>query len=623
MRTASNLEDSARLMLRKLYNCLTPQGRKTAPLVLICFLVMSITEVTGVASVLPFMLLVARPELTLTHPYLHPLYQAAGFEQPRNFVIVAGLLCLVTLALGNLFSAMTTRFSLGFAAKEHATLSRLLLRRYLGRHYIWFLSQNTNVLGRNVLAEVGSVPFGIILPLFRLLSRAMVVCLILAGLIWLNPIIATTTAIVLGSAYYSVWRYTKTRLKDLGKQRLEAEHNRYKVAMEALDGIKTTMVLCREAKFLENYGHCVETTGQIQTDQSFLNEWPRFLLETLAFGGVISLLIALVVTGQDATNTLPIISVFTLGAYRLMPALQQGFSYLASIRGNIPLLDYLYDDLSNQAETDRSLEDSSDRLPFENKIEMKEITFTYPGKVRPVVESLSLEIEKNSSIALVGSTGSGKTTLVDILLGLLQPSQGTIVVDGQTVTPESLRSWQRNIGYVSQDIYLSDDTLEANISLGIPADSVDKAAVIRAATLANLHEFIAKDLPDGYQTLVGERGFRLSGGQRQRIGIARALYHNPEVLVLDEATSSLDGITESAVMEAVQNLASRMTIIMIAHRLSTIQTCDVIYLLREGKIVDRGSYPDLLARNKEFQAMAKYSDASSRSDTLAPEFENQ
>lgn len=596
-------------VLRKVYRNLTPKGRRLAPWVLLAFLLMSVFEVFGVAAILPFMMLVARPALVESHPILHQIYMVFGFSSPRIFIEAAGMAVLLTLALGNFVALATTWISLQFAGSEQAQISTLLLRRYLSRPYVWFLERNTALLGRNVLSEAGTIPYGIVLPLMRLFSRILVVCLILTGLLCLNPLIALATSATLGGAYLCVWMFTRERLSSLGRERMAAEAAKYKLALEALNGIKATMVLGREETFLKDYSVWAWRSARILTSQGMLNESPRFLLETLAFGSVIAIVLVLIAHNGDVSVVLPLVSVFTLGAYRLMPALQQAFSYLSSIRGNLAALDFLDQEILDAKAVFRSLEREKP-LRLTSEFCLKDIEFTYPGTEAPVIRGLSLRVKKNTSVALVGSTGAGKTTLVDILLGLLTPQKGVLEVDEVQLSEQSLRGWQANIGYVAQEVYLTDDSVGANIAFGVPKEEIDWAAVESAARLSNLHEFISRDLPDGYATVVGERGYRFSGGQRQRVGIARALYANPEVLVLDEATSSLDGLTESAVMEAVQRLSSQKTIVMIAHRFSTIQACDIIYLLENGKVVDEGSYDQLLRTNVKFQAMARAAEST-------------
>ena len=309
--------------------------------------------------------------------------------------------------------------------------------------------------------------------------------------------------------------------------------------------------------------------------------------------------------GQDVTSILPTLTVYVFAIYRLMPALQNIFSAVTSIRSNEASLNTVYQDIQSSSVPEMVDRDTLPTLPFRDRLELKNVTFTYPNMEQPVLEDFNISIRANTSVAFVGSTGSGKTTTVDLLLGLLSPEKGSLVVDGVPVTPENTPNWMKNLGYVPQVIYLNDDTVARNIAFGVHHTKVDRAAVERAAKLANIHDFIVDDLPQGYDTAVGERGVRLSGGQRQRLGIARALYHNPEVLILDEATSALDGVTEENIFKAVDNIGKSKTVIMIAHRISTVRNCDTIYLLDHGRVAAKGSYDELIASSPQFRAIAQ------------------
>ncbi len=329
-------------------------------------------------------------------------------------------------------------------------------------------------------------------------------------------------------------------------------------------------------------------------------------METVAFGGIIFLILVLIGQGNDFNKVLPIVTLYAFAGYRLLPALQKIFSALTKIKYNIPIVELLQNDFLNlQDPVPQKEVFSGKRINLTNKIEVNNISFSYPGADTAIISSQSLIIEANTTVALVGPTGCGKTTMVDLIMGLLYVNGGEIIVDGSEITKDNIREWQNNIGYIPQNIFLLDSSIKKNIAFGIPDDQIDINSVRRAAAIANLDSFIEKELESGYEQIVGERGVRLSGGQRQRIGIARAVYHNPSVLIMDEATSALDNITELAIMEAINNLSHEKTIIMIAHRLSTVQKCDRIFLMNGGVIEDQGSYDELLSGNKHFQKMAR------------------
>ncbi|RQD76039.1 MAG: ABC transporter ATP-binding protein, partial [Halanaerobium sp. MSAO_Bac5] len=329
----------------------------------------------------------------------------------------------------------------------------------------------------------------------------------------------------------------------------------------------------------------------------------------IAFGGIVLLVLYLIISGEEASGVVPMVSLFAFAGYRLMPALQRIFKAASSLNFNTAILDRIHEDIFEKGEF-ASLDWPEERpqpLEFNNKIKLKNIKFSYPDDQEVVLKNINLEIKKNTEIGLAGTTGAGKSTLVNVILGLLNPEEGKIEIDGIEINQDNIRNWQQNLGYVPQDIYMCDDTILSNIAFGVPKDEIDMEAVKKATKIANIDNFIEDELPQGYNTVVGERGVRVSGGQRQRLGLARALYHDPEVLVLDEATSSLDGATQKSVMEAINNVAKVKTMIIIAHRLSTVQNCDCIHMLEDGEIIGSGTYGELVEGNNKFRNLANLS----------------
>ncbi|MBD3306806.1 ATP-binding cassette domain-containing protein, partial [candidate division KSB3 bacterium] len=336
-----------------------------------------------------------------------------------------------------------------------------------------------------------------------------------------------------------------------------------------------------------------------------IESFPNYAISIIAFSGILMITIYLIAVKENFQDALPLIGLYAMAGYRFLPIVRNIYGSVTQIRYTLPTVDLLYQDLQGEVleEGASPVTESIVPLPFEREIVLREIAFTYPNAQTPLFENVNLSIKANTNIGLVGATGCGKTTLVDIMLGLLTPQHGVMVVDGVEVTAENLRNWQRNVGYVPQHIFLSDDTIARNIAFGVPETDLVRDAVKKAARIANLHHFIMTELPHGYETVVGERGIRLSGGQRQRIGIARALYRDPSFLIFDEATSSLDNITEQVVMEAINSLSGQKTMVMIAHRLSTVKACDRIYVMEHGSIIAQGDYETLIHTSQEFQQM--------------------
>ena len=384
---------------------------------------------------------------------------------------------------------------------------------------------------------------------------------------------------------------------------MQANQERYTVLSEAFGAAKEVKVGGLEQAYIQRFAKPAEIWATGQATAQVIAQLPRFALEAIAFGGMLIVVLYLMAKSGSFAAAVPIIALYAFAGYRLMPALQQIYGAFTALRFVGPALDALHEDLI-------SLQGSNtqDRLitplSLTHAIELNKVSYHYPNASQPALKDISINIPAHSKVGFVGATGSGKTTAVDVTLGLLEPQTGHLNVDGQPINAANRRRWQRAIGYVPQHIYLADDSVTANIAFGVNAEDIDQQAVERAAKIANLHEFVSNDLLQGYETTVGERGVRLSGGQRQRIGIARALYHDPQVLILDEATSALDNLTEHAVLESVNNLGYDITIIMIAHRLSTVRQCDQIYLLERGKVKAHGTFDELTQTNEQFRAMA-------------------
>lgn len=567
-------------------------------------IVMGFLEVIGIASITPFLALVSNPEAVTENSFLVRLNDLLGFSTPNQFLIFLGVAALAVLTLSNAYTAFTTFHLTRFSYMRGYTLSRRLLIRYLAQPYTFFLGRNTAHLGTNLLTEVQQVVTGVIVPGVRMLSKAVVTLFIVGLLFVVDPILALTVTASLGAIYGGLITASRRKLQKIGKVRVAANQKRFKVAGEALSGIKDLKLLGREGLFVEQFSVSARRYASTQATGQVISNLPRYALETIAFGGIVLIVIYLLARGQGIGQALPVVGLYAFSAYRLMPALQQVFVGVTTVRFNVAALDLLYGDLQGPDPDVKPDRRSLEALPFQQGLEVRDVTLAYPETLRPAVHDLSFYVQAKTSVAFVGHTGSGKTTTVDIILGLLEPQRGTLLVDGVPLTEANLTRWQKSLGYVPQHIYLADDTITHNIAFGIPEGDLDRGAVERAARIAHLHNFI-QDLPLGYDTVVGERGVRLSGGQRQRIGIARALYHDPDILVLDEATSALDGITEESVFAAVEELARSKTVVMIAHRLSTVRGCDQIYLLDKGAVVAQGTYDELLATNATFRAMAR------------------
>ena len=591
--------------LKKLFELLSFRERKQAIFLLGMSLIMALLDVIGVASIMPFIAVLANPELILTNAPLFWVYQAIGFTDEKSFLYFLGVAALILLVASLGFKALTTYVQLRFALMGEYSIGKRLLEGYLNQPYVWFLNRHSADLGKSILSEIGTVIGSGMMPFMVLFAQGAVAIAILILLLVIDARLAITVGLVLMAVYAFIFKLISRYMLRIGREALVANTQRFTVISEAFGAAKEIKVGGLEDVYINRFAKPAATYAKYQASAQVIAQLPRFALEGIAFGGMLLIVLYLMKNSGDFKSVLPIIALYAFAGYRLMPAAQQIYASISRLRFAGPAIDALHSDLiglSNKVCNIRIYETTT--LSLQHDIKLDNIYFSYPNANELALKNISIHIPACSTIGLVGSTGSGKTTTIDILLGLLQPQTGYISIDGVAIDDSNRRKWQQVIGYVPQQIFLADDSVSANIAFGVAATAVDRKAVECAAKIANLHDFVVSSLPHGYSTMVGERGIRLSGGQRQRIGIARALYNNPQVLILDEATSALDNLTEQAVMDAVTNLEHKITIILIAHRLSTVRKCDHIYLLEGGLIKAKGTYEELLQNSEMFMAMA-------------------
>lgn len=593
-------------MLQKILSILTKKERRQLVLLFILMLSMALFQALGVASVLPFISLVMNPELVTQNGWLQSIYQYLNFKDTNSFIIGTGLLMLFIILFGNFISGLATWAKFKFVWNNNHNISYRLLRHYLFQPYMFFLNRNSSELTKNILNEIQILTNGFLIPLLDFSSRLLIIVVILVMVLIINPLITIVAFVILGGSYALIYWLIRKKLSYRGGKRLNANRERFKIVSEAFGGIKEVKVSGREEYYLESYTEASSLLSSLQAWNALVGNIPKYVLESVAFGSVIALILVLLIFKGESQSIIPLVSFFAFAGYRLMPAIQDVFQTSTQVKFNQATLDHIFEEMVN-ATTGMVAEEGnlSDPLPLNltNEIKLQNITFSYPANGENVLDDVTLMIKKNQKIGIVGSTGAGKTTLVDILLGLFIPEQGQMTVDGTPINSGNVRSWQKILGYVPQQIYLSDDTIAGNIAFGIPATQINLSRVKKAATIARLDDFISR-LPEGYNTVVGERGVRLSGGQMQRVGIARAVYHDPQVLILDEATSALDSITEKEFMEALEAAAEVKTLVIIAHRFNTVRNCDTIIMLEEGRVEATGSYEELLQNNDKFRTLA-------------------
>ncbi|MFW6080660.1 MAG: ABC transporter ATP-binding protein [Desulfosalsimonas sp.] len=573
-------------------------------------LIMAFLQMVGVASVMPFVQVLSSSEIVENNKYLFFVYDYLGFESTRNFMYFLGIVMLVLLLGSVAFQALTNYAIVRYTHMRGYSLSRKLVQAYLRQPYDWFLDHHSADLGKSILSEANQVIQGALLPLMKFIAGVTMLAALIGLLVAVEPMIALIVALSLGGAYGLLYFLVRKYLDRIGAERVKANKERFQAVQEAFGGIKEVKVSGLEAPFLKRFEPSAKRFARVQANANILGQIPKFGLQAIAYGGAFIVILYMMNNSGGLKDALPILAIYLLAGQRLLPALSQAYKHLAKLRFTKPALETLYEDLM-KLDTDAaklSKIKQPEPMGMERSLKMDAITYTYPKAHTPALQDLSLEIPAKTTMGLVGATGSGKTTTVDVILGLLWPQQGRLLVDNTPVTQQNLRAWQRALGYVPQHIYLADETVSANIAFGVPPEKVDMQAVERAARVAELHDFVTRELSNGYETLVGERGVRLSGGQRQRIGIARALYHDPPVLDMDEATSALDNVTEKQVMNSISNMKGKRTIILIAHRLSTVRDCDMIYFLEQGKLKASGTYEELVNTSEEFRRMAAVND---------------
>ena len=590
--------------LKKLLHFLSHGERKQLTLLLIMTLVMALLDTIGIASIMPFITVLANPDIIETNYILNGMFQALeifGIKTKKEFLFVLAVLVFVLLVISTAFKLLTTYITARFVYMSEYSISKLLMEGYLNQPYSWFLNRNSADLGKSILAEVGTIVGSGLRPMIDLIAQCVLAITLLSLLILVDLKIALIVFSVFGSAYWLIYKLSRRFIKRIGNERFKSNELRFISISEAFGAFKEVKVSGLEEPYIKKFSDPAKKMAKHHVSFNVVSQFPRYALEAVAFGGMLLLILYLMSHNRSFSTIVPIISLYALAGYRLMPALQKIYTSFAQFRFAGPVIDNLYDDVKSLKLLNPKLQKNVLPLEFKKKITLNNVNFKYPNTSRSALKGISFDIIAKTTVGLVGTTGSGKTTSVDIILGLLEPKEGTLEVDGTIIDKQNLKAWQKTIGYVPQNIYLADDTISANIALGRENNNIDQKAVEIAAKIANLHEFVINELPKKYQTTVGERGVRLSGGQRQRIGIARALYHNPKVLILDEATSALDSLTEKAVMDAVHKLGKNITIILIAHRLSTIKSCDKIFLLEKGEIKNTGTFEELIRVDKNFQ----------------------
>jgi ATP-binding cassette, subfamily B, bacterial PglK len=568
---------------RKLWSMLTSAERRGALGLLGLMLVGMVLETLGVGLVIPALALMTQRDLAIRYPALQVALDGIG-NPPRETLVIYGMAALVAIyVIKAAFLAFLAWRQMRFVYRLQTDLSERLFASYLGQPYTFHIQRNSAQLIRNVFNEVNILAQNAVMQGLTFLAESLVVIGILSLLLYIEPagaLLAAGTLVVAGLGFH---RLTRNRILAWGKARHVHEGMRLQHLQQGLGGVKEVKLLGREAEFLAQYRMHASTGARMSQRQTTLAQFPRLMLEVLAVLALALLVVAMIGQGRSLETLLPTIGVFATAAFRIMPSANRIMTAMQTVRYAQPVVNAIYQEMVNVRAAVPPAHTT--RMPFTRTLELQNLHFRYPNAESESLRDICLRIEAGAAIGFIGGSGAGKSTLIDVILGLLTPQQGVVRVDGQDIAA-NLRGWQDSIGYVPQNIFLTDDTLRRNIAFGLADSHIDDVSVWRALKAAQLDQFV-NSLPEGIETVVGERGVRLSGGQLQRIGIARALYHDPPVLVLDEATSALDTATESGVMDAAFLLKNK-TILIVTHRLSTVERCDRVYRLDDGRIVQEG-----------------------------------
>jgi len=584
-------------LIRRVLFLARPYGRAKLAAVFSLSLAQALFQVIGITSIFPFLAIAADPERIRRSHFGTRFLSLFPPMENRQLLLVAGIIAIVALLLSNAVNLVAEYARTRYAQNFAHWLRVRLLRRMASQPYTYFLQRNSGDLLKKVMGDVSNYTGGVLLPLLDTVARVLTAVLLLATLFLVQPVIALSAAIVLGAYYVIIFRLLTRKRREMDEGLRTSVAGSYREAQQMLGGIKPVKVHRAEEHFLTRFSRHSAVLAKMYARLPIFANSARYFVEPLAFGGLVVAVLLLAARGRDFSDILPNLGVMALAGYRLLPSLQLLYAQLTQVSSMRHAVDEVYDEFV-AAETDRSISSalSSEALarakPFRwnDSIILQEVSFRYPGTSRWALDGLSLTIARNTSLGVIGPTGSGKSTFIDLLLGLYHPTTGDILIDGQLLTPALVPCWQASIGYVPQDIFLIDDSISRNIAFGLRDEKIDDARVREACAMAQILEFIEAELPNGFDTNVGERGIRLSGGQRQRIGLARALYHRPSLLILDEATSALDVATEAKLLEALRSLAGKLTMVVAAHRLGAVANCDQLLDLGEMTGAVKASY---------------------------------
>jgi len=566
-----------------------------------------LTDMLGVVSILPFLSVAAKPDILQSNEYLIGMKNWLQFSN-NDFLIFLGILSLIALFLNQLVRLFSSWYGQFISLNIWRNLHNRMFSYYLNQSYMYHLLHPGNELLEKLQVQTNAAVAGVIQPYFLLISSFFTTLFTLSLIIFIEPVMTSILLVIMGLFYFLIFKFLKSRLDYYGKVGPEFSQKTFKLIEESFGAIKEIKVRRNGQIYLDLFDPLAKRYCDANVKLQLFGSIPKALVELVAFGSILLITILMIKKSDGFMDVVPVLGMYALALSRLIPAIHSIFNQFSRIRFYSPSLHSIQKDLidaskSNEVRPLNALKAKD--VTLAHNIELENLSFAYSGSTNKVLDAISLNIPVGHLIGIAGGSGAGKTTLIDLILGLFKPVLGSIKIDGNPLTESNISSWQTRIGYVPQSGFIANGSIARNIAFGIHENEIDMQRVIDMAKITQISEFIETELPEKYETLVGDRGVLLSGGQCQRITIARALYHDPDVLILDEATSALDGITENKVINAILKFSKQKTIIMIAHRLSTLKDCDNIFFIEKGKLVDQGNYHSLMANNKIFKQMAK------------------
>ena len=580
------------------------EGPRLPALVIGATLLSSAMEILGVGIIFAFVRTMMDPEQVWDNPSIQNFSDYFEFETVNQLLIAVGIALIALYFLKSAIGFLALFARVRFAGRVTRLFSQDLMRHYVLQPYESLMRSHSSDFTKSLISESELLGFRVVLPALTMVSEFVLIFVMTGFLIWFNVLITSVVIILFTLLYIAIFLTINPRITAAGERRRELLRVRMKAAVEFFGGIREIKLSQRWRYYLHNYSDATRSYVRQQALLQSLPALPAFSMQALAVFCVVSIVIFYGERGQTTQEVIPTIALFAAASWRMMPSFNSFMRSFLELRGHWSILVRFTEDVSIEPREVVDGSEHGEKIEFKKEIELDRIAYTYPGSNEPAIQDITMMIKRGSSIGLVGPTGSGKSTLVELLLGLLAPASGKLLIDGKPLTTNELNPWQRSIGYVPQHIYLSDDSIRRNIAFGLKDAEINESLIQRAAEAAQIDSFIRKELPEGYDTKVGERGVRLSGGQLQRIGLARALYSEPELLVLDEATSALDSVNEELVAQAIQSLAGKITTVIIAHRISTIKQCDAIYYIEAGRVVAKGTFGELVEANDQFRRLA-------------------